>query len=84
MRDAFREIVSGWTLIKDVDAIGEKIEAAAVWTDKNGPLEPDELATVEMMIQTQVVWSIERGDFEPYIPRDTDPRDIFNFEKGPA
>ena len=72
MRDGFGETVSGWTLIHDVEALGERIEEAARWERDNGPLEADERATVQLMIQTQVVWGIRRGDFEPYIPADLD------------
>jgi hypothetical protein len=54
MREAFREIVSGWTLIDGIDDLTDRIERAAVWTQANGPLEPDERATVELMIRAQV------------------------------
>lgn len=67
MRDQFREIVSGWTLVHDVEALGERIEDLADWARTNGPLQPDEEATVKLMIETQIAWGIERGDFEPYI-----------------
>lgn len=74
MRDGFRDIVSGWTLIDDFDDLTDRIERAAEWTRANGPLEPDEHATVKLMIETQVAKGIRRGDFEPYIHSDTDPR----------
>lgn len=70
MREGFREIVSGWTLIDDFDDLSDRIERSAKWADANGPLEPDELATVELLIQTQVCRGIARGDFEPFIPAD--------------
>jgi hypothetical protein len=54
MREAFREIVSGWTLIDGIDDPTDRIERAAAWTKANGPLEPDEHATVELMIRAQV------------------------------
>jgi hypothetical protein len=66
MREGFKEVVSGWTLIKDVDVLGEYIEAAATWAKENGPLENDEAATVKYMIECQIAQGIERGDFEPY------------------
>lgn len=72
MRDGFHDIVSGWMLIDDVEALGEYIERAAEWTKANGPLELDEHATVKMMIETQVAKGIRRGDFEPYIHGDWD------------
>lgn len=81
MRDGFRDTISGWTLIHDVEALGERIQQAADWETENGPLEEDERATVQLMIQTQVVWGIRRGDFEPFIPSDLDDaaiRDIIN------
>jgi hypothetical protein len=43
------------------------IERAAKWTGDNGPLRPDEAATVKLMIETQIAKGIRRGDFEPYI-----------------
>lgn len=73
MRIGFLEIVSGWTLISGMDDLTERIERASEWTEANGPLEPDEAATVKLMIEAQIARGIARGDFEPYIPRDTDP-----------
>jgi hypothetical protein len=67
IRDGFREIVTGWMLVDDFDALTDRIERAAEWTKENGPLRPDEAATVRMMIETQVAKGIRRGDFEPYI-----------------
>jgi hypothetical protein len=83
MRDGFREIISGWMLTDDVEGVGEYIEAGAAWARENGPLEPDEQATVRMMIQCQVARGIRRGDFEPFIPADADDatiREILNFD----
>jgi hypothetical protein len=80
MRDEFRDIISGWMLVEDVEAIGERIEAAAQWDRVNGPLQPDERATVGLMIKTQVAWGIRRGDFEPYIPRDVDVDAVLNYD----
>ena len=54
MRDGFREIVSGWTLISGMEDLTERIEQAAEWTKANGPLEADEEATVKLMIETVV------------------------------
>ena len=54
MRDAFRDIVSGWTLYSGVAALTERIEEAAEWTKANGPLEPDEEATMKLMIESQI------------------------------
>jgi hypothetical protein len=54
MRDAFREIVHDWTLLDDFDELTDRIERAAAWTEANGPLEPDEAATVKLMIESQV------------------------------
>jgi hypothetical protein len=73
MRDGFREIVSGWTLIDDFDDLTDRIERAAEWTKANSPLQTDEEATVKLMIEAQIARGIRRGDFEPYIPSDTDP-----------
>jgi len=54
MRDGFREIVNGWTLISGMGDLTDRIEAAAEWTKTNGPLEPDEQATIELMIKAQI------------------------------
>jgi hypothetical protein len=54
LRDGFREIVTGWMLVDDFDDLTDRIERAAEWTKENGPLAPDEEATVKMMIETQV------------------------------
>ena len=78
MRDGFREIVSGWTIIDDFDDLTDRIERAAEWTKANGPLEADEDATVKLMIEAQIARGIQRGDFEPYIHSDADPRFLRN------
>lgn len=69
MREGFSDIVSGWMLIDDFDDLTRRIEEASEWTKTNGPLEPDEQATIGLMIQAQVARGIRRGDFEPHIPR---------------
>lgn len=61
MRDGFREIASGWTLVVDFDAITDRIEALSRWTAGNGPLEPDEQATVQLMIECQIAWAMDEG-----------------------
>jgi hypothetical protein len=70
MRDGFREIVSGWTLVDDFDKLTERIECSAEWAKANTPLGPDEAATARMMAEAQIVRGIKRGDFEPHIGRD--------------
>lgn len=64
MRDGFRDIVSGWMTIDDFDDLSDRIERLAEWSKDNFPLEPDEHATVEMMIQSQIARGIARGDFD--------------------
>jgi len=54
MRDGFREIVSGWMLIDGTDDLTDRIERVAEWTEANGPLEPDEEATIALMIEAQI------------------------------
>ncbi len=54
MREEFAAIVSGWTLISGMAAITDRIEEVARWTKENGPLLPDEEATVKLMIRTQI------------------------------
>jgi hypothetical protein len=60
MREAFRDIVSGWTLHAGIADLTERIEATAEWTKANGPLEPDEEVTVKLMIEAQIA----RGGFD--------------------
>lgn len=67
MRDEFHDIVSGWMLISGMEDLTDRIERAAEWTMVNGPLQPDEEATIKLMIQAQIARGIARGDFEPYI-----------------
>ena len=55
MRDAFRQIVAGWTLDSG-PALMERLKRAAEWEEVNGPLEPFEKATISLMIETRP-WS---------------------------
>lgn len=54
MREEFREIVSGWTLYSGLENLTDRIERAGKWTKVNGPLLPDEQATIELMIRAQI------------------------------
>lgn len=64
MRDGFRDIVSGWMLVDDFDDLTDRIERSAVWAKDNAPLLPDETATVQFMIKSQIARGLERGDFD--------------------
>lgn len=57
MREEFKDIVSGWALQSGLGPLTEHIEAAAEWTKANGPLEPDEEATIKLMIEAQIARS---------------------------
>jgi hypothetical protein len=61
MREGFREIIEGWTLISGIHDITDKIERAAKWTEVNGPLEPDEESTIKMMIEAQIARGLSLG-----------------------
>jgi hypothetical protein len=61
MRDGFHDIASGWMLLDSVDALTERIERLADWTKANGPLEPDEEATVSVMIEAQIARNFPGG-----------------------
>jgi hypothetical protein len=63
MRDGLRQIISGWMLVDDFDALSDRIERAAVWTDANKPLLPDEAATVKLMVECQIAQGMERHGF---------------------
>lgn len=54
MRDEFRALVSGWTLISGLGPLTDRIEEVAEWTKKNGPLQEDEEKTIKMMIDCQI------------------------------
>lgn len=59
MREDFEAIVSGWTF-DDLDGLTERIEFAAEWTTRHGPLLPGEEATIRAMIESQVARGLER------------------------
>jgi hypothetical protein len=61
MRQGFSHITSGWTLVDDVYELTERIERAANWIEANGPLQPDEAATIRLMIESQVARAYEEG-----------------------
>jgi hypothetical protein len=54
MRPGLHDIVGGWTLISGTADLDDRIERAAEWTKANGPLEADEMATIQAMITSQV------------------------------
>ncbi len=54
MRPGFQEITSGWILYSGTEDLDARIERLGKWAADNGPLEPDEQATVGLMIQCQV------------------------------
>lgn len=62
MRAEFREIISGWMLIDGLSDLTDRIELAAEWTKKNRPLQPDEEATIKLMIEAQIARSDPRGE----------------------
>ena len=58
-REGFMAIVGGWTLISGMDDLTDRIERAAEWTAENGPLCPDEEATMVAMIEAQIARGME-------------------------
>lgn len=54
LRQGFRDIVDGWIVIDDFDDLTDRIERTAEWAKANGPLSPDEQATVRLMIRAQI------------------------------
>ena len=58
MRDGFREISSGWMLVDDAPALCERIERLLEWAVDHAPLEPDELATVQFMLESALAWKL--------------------------
>lgn len=63
MREEFQAIVSGWTLISGMGDITDRIEQVAEWTKANGPLQPDEEATIKIMIECQIARGFEEEGF---------------------
>jgi hypothetical protein len=60
MREGFSDIVHGWMLYSGIEDLTERIERAAEWTKENGPLQPDEEATIKLIIESQIA----RGGFD--------------------
>lgn len=65
LRPGFLEISSGWTLYRGIENLTERIERLAEWTKANGPLTPDEEATVKLMTECQIARGMDDGPFEP-------------------
>jgi hypothetical protein len=63
MREGFRAIVDGWTMVDDPDVLTDRIERAAAWAKLNGPLLRNEEDAVMAMIERQLVLATARGDF---------------------
>lgn len=59
LRAGFREIADGWALISGLEDLTDRIERLADWTKANGPLLPDEEATVKFMIECQIARSLD-------------------------
>ncbi|RWN78060.1 MAG: hypothetical protein EOS02_09885 [Mesorhizobium sp.] len=51
-------------LVDDFDDLTDRIERSAAWAKDNAPLLPDEAATVQFMIKSQIARGLERGDFD--------------------
>ncbi|RUT80999.1 MULTISPECIES: hypothetical protein [unclassified Mesorhizobium] len=51
-------------LVNDFDDLCDRIERSAEWAIGNSPLQPDETATVQLMIKSQIARGLERGDFD--------------------
>jgi hypothetical protein len=47
-----------------LDELCDRIDCIDEWAKANAPLEPDELATAELMVKCQVARGIMRGDFD--------------------
>jgi len=60
MRAEFREIVHGWMLTNELEALSARIERASAWARLHDPLMPDEEATLKMMRDAQLVRGIVR------------------------
>jgi hypothetical protein len=60
MRDGLRQIIQGWMLVDDFDALTDRIERAGKWKQENEPLLPDEEATLQLMIDCQIAQGFDR------------------------
>lgn len=67
MRTDFLAIISGWALYSGTDDLDERLEEVATWMIANGPLGPDEEATVKFMIDCQIARHLDPsgGDRRP-------------------
>ncbi len=72
MRQGFRDISSGWMLYSGTEDLDERIERLAEWTKENGPLEPDEHATVRFMIESQIARKMFPRDDPAFDSNDED------------
>jgi hypothetical protein len=70
VRQAFKDIVSGWTLYDGIEDLTDRIERAAVWTKANGPLESDEEATIKLMIEAQIARGLDLFGPDP-LPKES-------------
>jgi hypothetical protein len=62
MREGFREITSGWTLISGVEPVTDRIDQVLEWSQTNSPLEPDEVDTLRLMLEVEFARSMEAGE----------------------
>lgn len=67
VRPGFAEISSGWMIVDCFQELSDRIDRLARWQKVNGPLNDTEKATIELMIESQIVRGIRRGDFAPFI-----------------
>ncbi len=66
MRPGFQEIVSGWTLYTGTEDLDDRIERLGEWITSNGPMEPDEHATVGLMIECQIARHMDPSGGDDY------------------
>lgn len=73
-RPEFDSITMGWGA-DSIEDLTARIELAAEWCQALGgiaALTPAEKKIVQRMIERQVMLGIQRGDFEPHLPKDAD------------
>lgn len=61
MRDQFHNIIWGW-MMDGMEGLNGRLERVTAWTKANGPLQPDEAATVQLMTQVQISRGCAQGD----------------------
>ena len=62
MREEFKALISGWTLTSMRYELTDLLDQISKWTRTHEPLKRDEIATIELIVQTENNRSVMEGD----------------------